>query len=141
MDIKKISHIGIATSDLEEAKKLYGDVFGLEFLGEEIVEEQKVKVAMFKAGDVRIELLKPLSEDSPIGKFIQNKGPGVHHIAFEVENTEKSIEDLSQKGLSMIDKTSRTGAGGSRIAFIHPKSTEKVLIELCSHQGKCTWKK
>jgi len=132
MNIKKISHIGIATSSLEEAKKLYGEVFGLEFLGEEEVKDQKVRVAMFKAGEVRIELLEPTSKDSPIEKFMEKKGPGIHHIAFEVDDTGKSIEEIQKKGLNMIDKEPRSGAGNSLIAFIHPGSTEKVLIELCS---------
>jgi len=135
MNITKISHIGIATSSLEEAKKLYGEVFGLEFLGEEEVKDQKVRVAMFKAGEVRIELLEPTSKDSPIEKFMEKKGPGIHHMAFEVDDTGKSIEEMEQKGLRMIDKKPRIGAGNSMIAFIHPGSTEKVLVELCSHEA------
>jgi methylmalonyl-CoA epimerase len=135
MDIKKISHIGIATENLEEAKKLYRDVLNLEFLGEEEVKDQKVKIAMFRAGEVRIELLEPASEDSPVRKFIEKNGPGVHHIAFEVPHIEETIEEVKNKGLKMIDEVPRTGAGNCKIAFIHPKSTEKVLMEICSHNN------
>ncbi len=134
MDLKKIAHIGIATDDLEKTQKLYQDTFGLEHLGTEVVEEQKVKVAMFKIGEVKIELLQPTSPDSPIQKFLDARGPGFHHLAFETDDTADAIKEMNEKEIRMIDQVPRNGAGGSEIAFAHPLATLGVLIEFCSHK-------
>ncbi len=128
--IKKIDHIAIAVSDLDEEIKRYRDVLGMEFHGTEAVEEQKVKVAFFKVGDVHIELTAPTEEDSPVGKFLAKKGSGIHHIAYETDNLETQIGEFKEKGVRMIDNEPRLGAGGAKIAFAHPKSFSGVLVEL-----------
>jgi methylmalonyl-CoA/ethylmalonyl-CoA epimerase len=129
--IKKIDHIGIAVSNLEESLKLYREVLGLDLQGTELVEEQKVKVAFLPIGDTEFELLESTDSSGPIAKYIEKKGQGVQHIALEVEDIEKAIEEMKEKGLRVIDEKPRYGAGGSKIAFLHPKSTNGVLIELC----------
>jgi methylmalonyl-CoA/ethylmalonyl-CoA epimerase len=129
----KISHLGIAVKSIEDSLKLYTDVFGLELAGTEVVPEQKVKVAFLPVGESRIELLEATEPDSAVAKFIENKGEGIQHIAFQVENVEKAIEAAKELGMRMIDEKPRKGAGGARIAFMHPKSTYGVLIELCEH--------
>jgi len=130
--IKKLDHIGIAVTSLEEGIKLYADSMGLALGGTEEVPEQKVKVAFFKAGDVNIELLEPTSPDSPVAKFMEkNQGPGIHHLAYEVTNIEKALEAAKAKGMRLIDEKPRTGAHGKKIAFLHPASTMKVLTEYC----------
>ncbi len=128
--IKKIDHIAIAVSNLNEEIARYRDVLGLEFLGTEKVEEQKVTVAFFKVGDVHIELLEPLSSDSPISAFIEKKGGGLHHLALEVDDIQATIQDMQKKEVRMIDREPRTGAHNARIAFAHPKSFSGVLYEL-----------
>jgi methylmalonyl-CoA/ethylmalonyl-CoA epimerase len=130
--MKKIEHIGIAVHSLEETIPLYRDVFGLEYHGSEEVAEQKVRVAMFDVGGVHIELLEPTSEDSPIAKYLEKNGPGMHHICYEVEDVNKSLEAIGEAGVRLIDKTARTGAGGTKVGFLHPKSTFGVLTELNS---------
>lgn len=132
--IKKVDHIGIAVSNLEEALKLYTDVLGLNLADTEIVEEQKVKVAFLPIGDTEIELLEPTDPDSPIAKFIEKRGQGIQHIAFRVDDIEKAIKEMKDKGMRMIDEKPRYGAGGANIAFIHPKSTQGVLIELSERE-------
>ncbi|MDI3534367.1 MAG: methylmalonyl-CoA/ethylmalonyl-CoA epimerase [Thermosediminibacterales bacterium] len=132
--IKKIDHIGIAVSNLEEALKLYTDVLGLNLADTEIVEEQKVKVAFLPIGDTEIELLEPTDPDSPIAKFIEKRGQGIQHIAFRVDNIEEAIKEMKDKGMRMIDEKPRYGAGGANIAFIHPKSTQGVLVELSERE-------
>lgn len=129
--IKKIDHIGIAVKNIEEVSKFYKDVLGLEITGIEVVEEQKVKTAFIPVGDSEIELLESTSDDSPIAKFIEKKGEGIQHIALQVDNIEKTLEELKQKGVKLIDEVPRYGAGGAKIAFVHPKSTNGVLLELC----------
>lgn len=133
--IEKIGHIGIAVRSLEESIPLYRDVFGLPFLGIEEVAEQKVKVAMFDVGGVHIELLEPTSEDSPIAKFMEKNGPGMHHICYKVDDVDESLNEIGAKGIRLIDETSRGGAGGTRVGFLHPKSTGSVLVELNSKKG------
>lgn len=128
--IKKIDHIAIAVLDLDAEIERYRDVLGMEFHGTEVVEEQKVKVAFFQVGDVHIELTAPTEPDSPVGKFIDKRGTGIHHIAYEVDNLETQIEDFRQKEIRMIDNEPRIGAGGAKIAFAHPKSFNGVLVEL-----------
>ena len=128
--IKEIDHIGIAVNDLEEAMRIYRDILGLEFKGTEAIKEQKIIHATFLVGGVKIELVKSTHPDGPIGKFIEKRGEGMHHIAFRVENIDESLKELSAKGVNLIDEKARIGANGSRIAFIHPKDTNGVLIEL-----------
>ncbi|MDZ7822126.1 MAG: methylmalonyl-CoA epimerase [Candidatus Marinimicrobia bacterium] len=128
--VEKISHIGVAVRSLEEQIPFYRDVLGLDFAGTETVEDQKVKVAFFNVGDTRIELLEPLSDESPVSAFIEKRGQGVHHIAYRVKDCASSLKKMEEAGLRLIDKAPRTGAGGDRIAFLHPKSTFGILTEL-----------
>ena len=132
--LNKVDHIGIAVSNLDEAIKLYKDVLGLELHGVEVVEEQKVKVAFLPVGDTEVELLESTSPDGPIAKFIEAKGQGIQHLAFRVDNIEAALEEMKAKGMRLIDEKPRYGAGGARIAFLHPKSTNGVLIELCERK-------
>jgi methylmalonyl-CoA epimerase len=129
--IKKIDHIGIAVKDLNEALKVYTDILGLKAAGEETVEEQKVRTVFIPVGESEIELLESTAPDGPIAKFIEKNGEGIQHIALNVDNIEKTLEDLKSKGVRLIDEKPRRGAGGAKIAFIHPKATKGVLIELC----------
>ncbi len=131
--IKQIDHIGIAVRDLDQQMKLYGDVFGLTCEGIEEVADQKVKVAMFPVGEVRIELLQPTSAESPVAKFIEKNGEGIHHIAYLVEDLEANLLKIEEKEVRLIDQKPRIGAGGHKIAFLHPKSTFGVLTEMCEH--------
>lgn len=128
---KKINHIGIAVKNIETAACLYRDVLGMAFEGTEEVAEQKVRVAFFAIGESRIELLEPTSSDSPIAKFLEKNGEGIHHIAYEVEDIKGSLERLQQENVRLVDETPRCGAHGTRIAFLHPKATGGVLTELC----------
>ncbi|MBW2185628.1 MAG: methylmalonyl-CoA epimerase [Desulfuromonadales bacterium C00003068] len=132
--VKKINHIGIAVHSIEESASLYRDVYGMHDEGIEVVEEQKVKVAFFAVGESRIELLEPTSEDSPVAKFIAKNGPGVHHIAYEVEDVCAEIERLKGEGIRLIDDVPRCGAHHTQIAFLHPKSSGGVLTEMCQMQ-------
>lgn len=129
--IKKVDHIGIAVKDLDETLKFYENVLGIKAQGNEIIEEQKVRVAFLPIGDTEIELLESTEENGPISKFIEKKGEGIQHIAYKVDDIDKAIEEMKSKGIRMIDEKSRYGAGGAKIAFLHPKSTFGVLIELC----------
>ncbi len=136
--LREIDHLGIAISNLEEGVKLYRDLLGFSLEGYEEVEDQKVKVAILNAGGKapNIELLEPTSQDSPIYKFIEKRGEGIHHIALGVKNIEEMLEHLKREGVRLIDETPRIGAGGKKIAFLHPKSTKGVLIELCEAQSE-----
>lgn len=127
-----IEHIGIAVTNLEESIAYYEKVLGLECYAVEEVKDQKVKTAFFKLGDTKIELLESTEEDGPIGKFVAKKGPGIHHIAFAFDNASQALENAEQNGVQLIDKTSRKGAEGLNIGFLHPKSTGGVLTEFCS---------
>lgn len=128
--IQKLDHIGIAVNNLDEALKLYSEVLGLNLAGVEVVEEQKVRVAFLPVGDTEVELLESTSPEGPIAKFIEAKGQGIQHMAFKVDNIEEAIEEMKAKGMRMIDEKPRYGAGGAKIAFMHPKSSNGVLIEL-----------
>lgn len=130
MKTLKVDHIGIAVKNLDETLKFYTDILGLECQGTEVVEEQKVRVAFLPIGDTEVELLESTSEDGPIAKFIEKNGEGVQHIAFKVENIEEAIQHMLDKGMQMIDQKPRYGAGGAKIAFVHPKSSHRVLVEL-----------
>ncbi|MEN8729270.1 MAG: methylmalonyl-CoA epimerase [Desulfuromonadales bacterium] len=129
--LKKISHIGIAVASIEQAAPFYRDVLGMEFEGTEVVAEQKVKVAFFAVGESRIELLEPTADDSPVAKFLDKNGPGVHHVAYEVADLEQRLAALKAEGVRLIDEAPRTGAHNTRIAFMHPKASGGVLTELC----------
>ena len=128
--INKINHIAIAVQSLEEHVPFYRDVLNLEYGGTEVVEDQKVRLAVFRVGEVQIELMEPTDPDSTICAFIENRGEGLHHISFQVDDIEKQIAELKQKQVRMIDEIPRRGAHGSRVAFLHPKSSAKVLTEL-----------
>ena len=127
--IGKINHIAVAVSNLEEAMKLYTDVLGLEVKEIEVVENQKVKIALIPVGDSRVELLESTDPEGPIARYIERKGEGLHHLALEVSNIQDALETVSKQGIPLIDEKPRIGAGGHKIAFLHPKGT-KVLIEL-----------
>jgi len=129
--VGKLDHIGIAVANLDESLKFYTETLGLELHGSETVTEQKVKVAFLPLGDTEIELLESTESDGPIAKFIEAKGQGIQHLAFRVDNIEKALEELKEKGIRLIDEKPRYGAGGAKIAFLHPKATNGVLIELC----------
>lgn len=129
--VLKVDHIGIAVKNLEEAKKFYAEKLGLAHLPEdETVEQQKVKVSFFPCGDSEIELLESTSEDGPIAKFIEKNGEGIQHLALRVDNIEAALSDLKEQGVRLIDEKPRYGAGGASIAFIHPKATGGILLEL-----------
>lgn len=132
--VLNVDHIGIGVSDLAATKEFYKNTLGIEHLPEdEVVEEQKVKVSFFPCGDAELEFLESTTPDGPIGKFIEKNGGrnGIQHVALRVDNIEAAIADLMEKGVRMIDEKTRYGAGGSAIAFIHPKATGGVLLELC----------
>ena len=126
----KINHLGIATKGIDEALKFWSGALGLENVHTETVEEQKVRVAMLPIGESKIELLEPTAEDSPIAKFLEKRGGGIHHIAVEVENIEESLAKLKREGMRLIDETPRIGAEGCLVAFVHPSSSNGVLLEL-----------
>jgi methylmalonyl-CoA/ethylmalonyl-CoA epimerase len=134
MKISHIEHIGIAVRNLNEAIKFYEKTLGLKCYNIEEVKDQKVKTAFFMVGETKIELLESTENDGPIAKFIDKKGEGLHHLAFAVENIESSLSEIEEKGVQLIDKTSRKGAEGLEIAFLHPKSTHGVLTELCENK-------
>jgi len=130
----KIDHIGIATRQLEEGLALWRDALGLPVDATEEISEQGVRIAMLPIGDTHVELLEALSPDSSVGKFISKRGPGIHHIAVQVEDINASLADLKSKGARLIDETPRIGAGGCLIAFVHPSTTSGVLLELVQHR-------
>lgn len=129
--VGKIDHIGIAVKDMAAAKSFYEQVLGLKVTAEEVVEEQKVKVAFIPTGDSEVELLESTTEDGPIARYIEKNGEGIQHIAFRVENLEEKLAALKAAGVRLIDEKPRRGAGGAKIAFLHPKSTFGTLVELC----------
>jgi len=126
----KINHLGIATKGIDEALKFWGDALGLENVHTEIVEDQKVRVAMLPIGESRIELLEPTSGDSPISKFLEKRGGGIHHIAVEVDDIGSALLEMRLKGVRLIDEEPRIGAEGCLVAFVHPSSSNGVLLEL-----------
>lgn len=134
--MKKIDHIGIAVHSLEETLPIYTDIFQMKLEGIETVESQGVKVAFLHAGNTMIELLEAVTEESAIAKFIEKRGQGIHHIAYQVEGISERIAELKEKGIRMIDETPRPGAHGTNVAFLHPKSAAGVLYELCEHPEK-----
>lgn len=126
----KINHLGIATNGIDEALKFWSNALGLENVHREVVEDQKVRVAMLPVGESRIELLEPTSEDSPISNFLEKRGPGIHHIAVEVDDINAALAKLKAQGMRLIDAEPRIGAEGCLVAFVHPSSAGGVLLEL-----------
>ena len=131
MKLNKIEHIGIAVESIEESLKYYENVLGLKCYAIEEVKDQKVKTAFLKIGETKLELLEATSNDSPIAKFIEKRGEGVHHIAFDTDDIKQTLNEIKTKGIRLIDETPRKGAEGLEIAFLHPKSTGGVLTEIC----------
>jgi methylmalonyl-CoA/ethylmalonyl-CoA epimerase len=131
MKILKIDHLGIAVNSIDEGKNFWSDVLGLSFEGTETVAEQKVTTAFFPVGESEVELLESTAPDGPISKYLEKKGAGVQHIAFRVADIEAALAELKEKGVRLIDEKPRMGAGGAKIAFLHPKATGGVLVELC----------
>lgn len=129
--INKINHIGIAVQNLEKQIPFYRDVLRLDFKGIEEVKDQMVRVAMFGVGEVKIELLEPTSPDSPIAKYLEKKGEGLHHIAYQTDDIKSEISHLAKNNIQMIDEIPREGIHNSKIAFLHPKSSGKILTEIC----------
>ncbi|MFD1777183.1 methylmalonyl-CoA epimerase [Fredinandcohnia salidurans] len=134
--IKKIDHIGIAVSSIENSLPFYTNILNLQLEGIEEVESENVKVAFIKIGESKLELLEPLSPESPIAKFIEKRGEGIHHIAIGVSSIEARIKDMKENGIRMLADEPKLGAGGAKIAFMHPKSTGSVLYELCEKPSK-----
>ena len=130
-----VDHIGVAVKDLQKALAFWENSLGIPCVRVEEVTEQKVRTAFLPVGDTEIELLEPTSDESPVAKFLEKKGEGIHHIALRVENLEAALEDLKAQGVQLIDTTPRYGAGGARIAFVHPKATGGVLLELSERSG------
>ncbi|MCD6294447.1 MAG: methylmalonyl-CoA epimerase [Deltaproteobacteria bacterium] len=131
MKIKNIDHIGIAVKSIEQAGKFYTDVLGLDIEDIETVAEQKVNVAFIPITDSEVELLESIEPDGPVAKYIEKRGEGIQHIAFRVDDINQCLAELKEKGVRLIDQTPRHGAGGAKIAFIHPKETNGVLVEIC----------
>jgi len=129
--LKKINHIAIAVNNIEEAAKFYQTILGLNLSGVEVVTAQKTRVGFFKIGESNIELVQPAEPNSPLVKFLETKGPGIHHICFEVDDVEAEVKAYLEKGATLIDQKPRPGAHNTKVAFVHPKSSSGVLIELC----------
>lgn len=129
--VKKINHIAVAVNNIEEAAKFYQDVLGLTLSRVEVVTAQKTRVGFLKIGESNIELVQPAEPDSPIAKFLETKGQGIHHICFEVDDVEAEVKAYLQKGTALIDQKPRPGAHHTKVAFLHPKSSGGVLVELC----------
>ena len=134
--IKKIDHIAIAVNDLEYSARFYQATLGLTLSGVETLHSQKTKVGFFKIGELSVELVQPAEPDSPLVKFLETKGQGIHHICLEVDNIEAEIKTLLERGTTMVDQKSRAGAHGTKVAFVHPKSSGGVLIELCEYSSQ-----
>lgn len=136
MNLKKIEHIGIAVQNLEKALAFYRDILGLEFLKKEIVESQAVKIAFLKVGETKIELLEPLNKESTIARFIEKNGEGIHHFAILVDSIEEQIKAVQAQGARLIVNKVTAGADNMKIIFVHPQSTNEVLLELCEPLAK-----
>ncbi len=131
---EKIDHIGLAVANIEQNLAFWQSLLEIAEVKTEVVKDQKVKVAFLPVGESKIELLQPTEESSPVAKFLANKGEGIHHIALKVDNIEEKLAELKNKGVPLIDESPRVGAGGARIAFLHPKAANGVLIELCERE-------
>ena len=126
-----VDHIGIAVQNLEEALEIFEKKLGLKLEGVHEIKEQRVKAAMLLAGETRIELLEPIGQEGPVARFLEKRGEGFHHIAFKVKNIEGLLAQLKERGIILVDEKPRVGVKGAKIAFLHPKSTKNVLVELC----------
>lgn len=135
MKVLKVDHIGIAVEKAADVLGFYEGLLGLSIQGSETVAEQKVTTSFLPVGDTEIELLESTDPEGPVGKFLAARGPGFQHIAFRVENLEEALAELKARGLRLIDEKPRYGAGGAKIAFLHPKSTGGLLVELCERPG------
>ncbi len=133
--LDRIDHIGVAVSDLESAISLYGDILGMPLVHRETIETQGVEAVMLGVGDQHVELMRPLEEDSPVGRFIASRGDGLHHVAYAVGDISAALQRLKDSGVELIDAEPRPGMLGSQIAFLHPESTGRVLIELVQPAG------
>jgi len=134
MKVIKLDHIGIAVKNMEDALAFYRDTLGISSVGTEVIEDQKVKVAFMPLGDTELELLESTSPDGPVAKFIEKRGEGIQHIALRVENIEEALKELKEKGVQLIDQQSRYGAGDAKIAFLHPKATGGILLEISERE-------
>ena len=134
MKVLHVDHIGVAVREIDASRPFWEEVLGLSFEGRERVEAQKVTTAFFAVGEGEVELLEAMEPDSPVGKYLEKRGEGVHHIAFRVADIDAALAELKAKGIRLIDETPRRGAGGARIIFIHPKETQGVLVELCERE-------
>ncbi|MCD8332272.1 MAG: methylmalonyl-CoA epimerase [Oscillospiraceae bacterium] len=134
MNVTRVDHIGIAVKNLDEMVKWYEETLGVKSHGTEIVDDQKVKVAFLPIGESELELLESTSDDGPIARFIEKNGEGIQHIALRVDNIEETLVELKAKEVRLIDQTPRYGAGNASIAFVHPKATHGVLLELCERK-------
>ena len=131
MKVLKIDHIGIAVKSINKGKKFWGDILGLWLEDSEAMEEEKLITTFFPIGESEIELLETTDPDGPIGRYLEKRGEGIHHVALRVENIEEALKELKEKGVRLVDEKPRKGAGGAKIAFLHPKATNGVLVELC----------
>ena len=134
MNCTRVDHVGIAVKDLAASVKWYEETLGLHSKGTEVVPEQQVTVAFLPCGDIELELLESTSPEGPIARFIEKNGEGIQHIAIRVDDIDAALAELKEKGVRLIDQTPRYGAGGARIAFLHPKATHGVLLELCERK-------
>jgi methylmalonyl-CoA/ethylmalonyl-CoA epimerase len=139
MKVTHVEHIGIAVENLEEAIRYYETILGLTCYSIEEVPDQKVRTAFFKIGEIKIELLEPTSAESTMAKFLEKKGPGLHHVAFAVDGLRETLTELDENEIKLIDREPRKGAEGLNIAFLHPKSTHGVLTELCEQEKISAW--
>ena len=128
--LNRIDHVGLAVEDLDSSLELYRGLFKLDVGHREVVEQQGVEAVLLDVGENHVELLAPLGPDTPVGKFIANRGPGLHHVAYQVDDIDSTLATLDEAGLRLIDRQPRTGIGDSRVAFVHPKATGGVLIEI-----------
>lgn len=136
MKVTRVDHIGVAVPSIAEARKFFEEILGLAVTGTETIEEQKVTVAFLPLGDTEVELLEPVGQDGPVARFLEKNGPGIQHVAFRVDNLEAALAELKARGVRLIDTEPRYGAGGARIAFIHPRESHGVLVELCERREK-----
>ena len=127
---RRIDHVGVAVEDLDAALRLYAESFRMELAHRETVESQGVEAVLLDVGDCHVELLRPLGPETPVGKFLERKGPGLHHVAYRVEDIEATLADLRERGIELIDSEPRTGIRNSRVAFVHPRATGSVLTEI-----------
>ena len=134
--LNRIYHLGYAVEDIEAAARFYSENFGAEPTEPEVVEEQGIVATMFRVGESMIELVQPTRPDSPVGRFLERRGEGVHHVAYEVEDLEAALRELKRNGVELVDENPRAGAGGTRVAFVHPKSAFGVLTELVELPGR-----